>query len=295
MRRGSRKLVASGLFGGLILPLYMVYFVSVAWAQEPPMIDWQPGSGLAPVGMELAEIELSRDYVYLDGEDTRDLMELTENPTSDQEVATIAPASNNENWFLVFEWDPIGYVKDEDEHAELDSEEILVSLKEANEAANEERRERGWTPLEIVGWQEPPFYDPRTQNLTWAVIGESEGLRSINRNIRLLGRKGVMHVTLVAGPRNYDQAVAETDRLLDQFRFRPGNKYAEFVPGEDHVAEIGLAALVTGGAAAAAAKSGLLSRIWKFLAAAVVAVIAGIKSWFGKLFGARGQQGESTA
>ena len=37
-------------------------------------------------------------------------MELTQNPVSGQEVGTVAPVSDDEGWFLVFEWDEIGYV-----------------------------------------------------------------------------------------------------------------------------------------------------------------------------------------
>lgn len=109
----------------------------------------------------------------------------------------------------------------------------------------------------------------------------------INYTVRMLGRKGYEAVTLVSSPERLDRDVAEFKQALASFDFLPGEKYSEFKPG-DHVAEFGLAALVAGGAAAAASKGGLwkgllaaLAAGWKFLAAGVIALLAGI----GKLFG----------
>jgi uncharacterized membrane-anchored protein len=259
-----------------------------AVAQEasapPAVLAWSQGADApAPIGDGLAEIDLGPDYLYLDAEGTRNLLEMTENPTSGTEVATIAPISEEEGWFVIFEYDPIGYVPDDD-HASLDAEEILASIRAGTEAANEVRRERGWTEMNIVGWHEAPHYDARTNNLSWAIIGESADGRAINRIVKLLGRRGVMTATLVAGPDELDHAIAATNGLLDGYRFQPGQTYAEYVPGTDKLAEIGLAALIVGGGAAALVKSGLLAKLWKPILVALAAVGAGLKRIF---FGGR--------
>ena len=85
-------------------------------------------------------------------------------------------------------------------------------------------------------------------------------------------------------------AVADVNRVLTAYRFNSGDTYAEWRPG-DKVAEYGLTGLIVGGAVAAAVKTGLLKGLWKFVVAgvaafwkvilaAVVAVIAGLKSLF---------------
>lgn len=243
-------------------------------------LDWRQGPITAPIGGDLAEIELPEGYLVLDGPNTQRLMEYMQNPVSGSEVATVASADENAAWFIVFEWSDIGYVEDE-EGAELDPDAILASIREGTEIANEERKERGWPTMKIVGWQEEPHYDYGTNNLTWAIIGESEGGRSINRIVKLLGRRGVMTATLVAPPEELTASAEETDVLLAGYRFRPGSTYAEYVPGKDKLAEIGLTALVVGGAGAALVKSGLLARFWKLILAGIVAVGAGIKRVFG--------------
>lgn len=246
---------------------------------EPAPLAWTAGPGTAPIGDDLAEIDISEGYVHLDAEGTRRLMELTENPVSGDELATLAPVADGAGWFLVFEFDDVGFVADDEKDA-LDADAMLESIRQGNEAANAERRKRGWETLEIVGWQEAPHYDARTNNLSWAVIAEGSQGRSVNRIVKLLGRKGVMTATLVAGPENLVGAVAEVDRLLESYRFRPGQTYAEYLPGSDKLAKYGLTALVVGGAGAALLKSGLLAKLWKPLVVGLAALGAGIKRFF---------------
>ena len=59
------------------------------------------------------------------------------------------------------------------------------------------------------------------------------------------------------------------------------------MPGTDKLATYGLTALVVGGGAAALAKSGLLAKLWKPIAAAFVALVAGLKRF---VFGGRSAQ-----
>jgi uncharacterized membrane-anchored protein len=262
---------------GFVLILSFV-FAPAAPAQEPEL-NWQIGPIVAPIGSNVAEISLSTDYVYLDAQGTHKFLELTENPVSGDEIATVSAATDEEAWFLIFEYNPVGYVKD-DEADELNADEMLAAIRRGTEEANKERQRRGWGTLTVVGWHEPPHYDPRTNLLTWAIVGESAEGRTINRNVRLLGRRGYMTATLVTSPEELAAASGQVDRLLRSYRFVQGNRYAEFMPGKDKVADIGLKALVVGGAAAVAVKSGLLLRFWKLIAAGVVALLAGLRGLF---------------
>jgi len=248
--------------------------------QEQVGFDWQFGPAVAQLGDGLAEIEIPDGYMALGREETQRLMEYLENPVNGTEVGTIAPAEDDANWFVVFEWDTIGYVADDD-HEDIDAAALLASIREGTEAANEERAKRGWGTMEIVGWQEEPHYDEETQNLTWAVLGRSGGYDNVNRIMKILGRRGVMTATLVSDTHILPVASVETDQMLVNFRFRPGNTYAEYIPGKDKLAEIGLAALIVGGAGAALVQSGLLVRFWKVILAGFAAVGGGIAKLFG--------------
>ena len=251
----------------------------VSQANEGVDLPWQAGPMTALIGDDLAQIELSDEYIFLDAAGTRKFMEMTQNPVSETEVGTIMPSDPEQEWFLVFEYDSVGYVAD-DEKDSLDADAMLASIREGTEAANEERRNRGWDTMSIVGWHQEPFYDEETNNLTWAIIGEAGGSQNVNRMIKLLGRRGVMTATLVSSPEVLPLATPLTDSLLAGYAYVAGNTYAEYVPGSDKLATYGLTALVVGGGAAALIKSGLLARLWKPLVVAFVALGAGIKRLF---------------
>ena len=270
-----------------LLALVCGLLATAAHAQEGQGVgfDWRWGPTVAPLGADLAEVNVPDGYMVLGASETQRLMEYLENPVSDMEVGTLAPNVEDVPWFIVFEWDPMGYVPDDDA-AELDAEAILESVREGNDYANEERRKRGWTEMRIIGWEEKPHYDPTTNNLTWAIRAQAGEYPNVNRIVKLLGRRGVMTATLVTDPAILSVAAVESDKLIGGFRFRPGSTYAEYLPGTDKLAEVGLGALIVGGAGAALIKSGLLARIWKFLLVGLVAVGGGLA----KLFGRKGEE-----
>ncbi len=143
--------------------------------------------------------------------------------------------------------------------------------------------------MNIVGWDQPPRYNEETHNLEWAIRGESEGEKVINYNTRLLGRKGVMEVNLVVDPDKLAATLPAYQEILTAYSFKNGERYAEYRAG-DKLAKYGLTALIAGGAATVAVKTGLfatlalfLKKAWKLVVIAVVGVAAFLKR---VLFGA---------
>ena len=213
--------------------------------------------------------------------------QITQNPPNDA-IATLMPESDDEDWFLVFSFDDVGYVKD-DEKDELDADEILKSMRAGAERSNEYRRQQGWAPIHVAGWVYPPAYDPETNNLYWATrLTSNDGSETANYSTRLLGRRGVMHVTLVCDVADMTTVVPEVQSLLKTgFQFNSGEKYSEWRDG-DKLAKYGLTGLITGGAVVAAAKTGLLARLGVVLAKAgkaIFAVIALVVGGIYRMFG----------
>jgi uncharacterized membrane-anchored protein len=262
---------------------------ALAQDQQDGGLDWIYGPTVAPLG-QIAEIDVPEGYQFVAGQGTRDLLEYFENPTNGHELGLIMPLPADDGvmpWFVVFEYDASGYVKD-DEKDDLDADAILAGIREGNDHANEVRRERGWETIEVVGWQTPPYYDPETNNLKWAIIGSSSGGQSVNFSTRLLGRGGTMSADLVAGPDQFYTCLPDYEAVMTGYRFTEGHRYAEFRKG-DKVAKYGLSALVAGGAGAVALKTGLLQKFWKFIVLGAVALFGFFKRTISSLFG-RGQK-----
>jgi uncharacterized membrane-anchored protein len=240
-------------------------------ASVPNPIQWQKGPMVARLGNN-AEIPVPNDFIFTDGDGARKFMELNQNPTDGLEVGLITPKSDKENWFVLFEFEEVGYVKDDD-RSSLDADALLKSIQDGTEDANKERKEKGWTPFHINGWYTRPFYDSQTNNLTWAVNGsEDQGANpSVNYSVRILGRRGNMRVDLVLDPKDMAAVEPQFKSLMNGFRFKQGNRYADFVKG-DKLAGYGLTALIAGGAGAVAAKTGLLAKFWKLIVAMFAAI-----------------------
>jgi uncharacterized membrane-anchored protein len=255
----------------------LLFFASAASAQE---VNWEACPCDARLGT-LAAIKIPEGFAFAGEDEVRKFLELTHNPPSGDELGVIVSQAEGDSWFVLFSYDPSGYVKD-DEKQSIDADALLSSIREGNERGNEERRERGWGEIHVTGWQKPPFYDQRTNNLTWAMKARSDGGEVVNYSVRLLGRGGVMKADLVLGPEQLDAAVPQFNEMIGGFSYTSGNRYAEWRSG-DKVAAYGLTALVAGGAGAAAAKSGLLGKLWKLIVAALVAVGAMVKKVFAAL------------
>ena len=241
-------------------------------------ISWLEGPATATMD-NLAEIRVPGGYLFANGDDTKMLIEAMGNISSGEEKGFFAPQSMD--WFVVFEFDDIGYVKD-DEKNSLDADAMLESIREGTEAANEIRRERGFSGMTILGWETPPYYNENTQNLEWAIKGQNDdGSMIINHNTRILGRSGVMRVTLVVDPDMLSSVLPLFREYMKGFSYLSGEQYAEYREG-DKLAEYGLTALVVGGAAAVAVKSGLGKWIWKILLLAVAGISGFIKKFFKK-------------
>ncbi len=239
-------------------------------------LNLQEGPGTFNLGQQ-AKVTIPAETAFLNGSDSAKLMIRLGNPSSGTELGTIL----NDYSLAVFEFDPIGYVKD-DEKDSLDADELLEALKEGTLASNEERKKMGAPAVYVKGWYKKPYYNPTTNNLEWIVIlTGDDGVETLNVNTRILGRKGVMVVTLIVPPEYLEQTLPVYEKWLSGFEFTAGNKYAEFRDG-DRIAEYGLAALITGGAAVALAKGGFFKAFWKIIVAGVIAVGAALKKFFGK-------------
>ena len=271
-----------------LLFLFTAGLTIMAAAQEPaaeqpkPKIDWQVGPGAGRLG-DIGEINIPDGYRFTGRAGTQTVLRLTHNPPSGKELATIIPPEGG--WFMIFEFEDSGYVKDNDRN--LNAGSILQNIKDGTEAANEQRKASGWKPFHVTGWETTPFYDPQTKNLTWAIRGRGDDPTddgSVNHSIRVLGRHGTMNVDLVVSPAKYASTKLEFNTLMSGFSFNSGNRYADFRAG-DKVAKYGLAALIAGGTGAVLLKTGLLAKFWKFILLAIVAIGGFIKKLFKSIFG----------
>ncbi len=266
-------------------------------APQAPQVKWIEGPKKVDLG-SIAELDLPESVVFAGKEDTKALLEHWGNVTDGSELGLVAPKAEDQDWIIVFDYADTGHIKDADKE-KIDADALLKAIQEGTEESNKERKKRGHPGLHVTGWAEAPHYDARTHNLTWAAVDRSDdGHDGVNYNVRLLGRTGVMSVTLVDEPANLAASKPSVEGVIGAFSFKQGKTYAEWRPG-DKVAEYGLAALVAAGAGAAAVKLGffgVLAKLFAKMGKLVVVVIAGLGAAAAKLWRAlRGRHTERKA
>lgn len=245
-------------------------FAVAAQAEEVKDLPWQIGPTKVQLGNQ-ATLDVPAGYAFLNPDGTRRLDRIMENPSGETDTYTLAPKSLD--WVAYFDYDDVGYVKDDEK---LDADDLLTSVKEGTEASNKERRQNGWDTLTLIGWKTKPQYDSTFKSLTWSFVARNDKSQTdvVNYNARLLGRSGVMSAVVVASPDQLDTAIGEFKGAIQGFAFNPGQSYTDFRSG-DRVAEYGLGALIVGGAAAVAAKKGFFAVILSALAAGWKLVLVG--------------------
>jgi uncharacterized membrane-anchored protein len=283
----NRTITASTCFRLLALFMVLSPFVTRSVAQEQqPAIDWQRGPVTGELGSS-GKIEVPEGYLFADKKGAQKLLEITHNIPTGNETGVIVPAGEGpeNDWFIIFEFSDIGYIKDAAKE-KLDADALPESIQNGTEAQNEARKKNGWAPFHVVGWHKTPYYDTHTNNLTWSIRGHSDdGTEdSINHSTRILGRRGTTNVDLVVNPDQAAQAVPKLAALLSKFEYVQGSRYADFIAG-DKVAAYGLTALVAGGAGAVLMKTGLLQKFWKLIVLGVIALFGALKKFFARLFG----------
>lgn len=238
----------------------------------------------------LAQISLPEGYRFLDSADTeRVLVNLWGNPRGGRSLGMIVPASFDplmgSGWAAVLSFDDDGYVKDDDA-AKINYNDLLTQMQKEVAESSKERVKEGYNSIQLIGWAEPPHYDQATHKLYWAkeLKFGSDNEHTLNYNIRMLGRRGVLVVNAVASMAELPAVQAATPALLSMVNFQEGHRYADFNGETDKVATYGLAALVAGGFAA---KAGFFKALWlgilafkKFIIIALIALAAwGKKLW----------------
>jgi uncharacterized membrane-anchored protein len=241
----------------------------------------------------LATLRVPDGFRFLNKSDAQTvLVKLWGNPPSSDPLGMLMPVEvsplSAESWAVVLTYEPDGYVSDKDAE-KINYTELLAQMQKDMISANEERRKGGYEPIHLVGWAKAPRYDSQTHKLYWAkeLKFGSQPENTLNYNIRMLGRGGVLVLNGVAAMSQLPDIEQATPKILGAIDFNPGHRYADFNPKSDKIASYGLAALVAGGAAATAVKLGLFKGLWlailaakKFIIIGVVAILASFRKLF---------------
>jgi uncharacterized membrane-anchored protein len=289
-----RRIYRNGLILGLLFGA-MVTGPQVTEARQQGDLEALERSfhyqqGRVEISGGLATLEVPESFRFLGPDDAaRLLVDGWGNPPGAKPLGMLIPAGvspfTDEGWGVVITFDADGYVKD-DEAESLDYAKLLRTMQKETAESNEARQRAGYSPIELVGWAAPPRYDKASHKLYWAKelnFGDDYE-NTLNYNIRILGRRGVLVLNAVAEMGQLPTVETDMQSVLAFVDFNAGHRYADFVPGVDKLAKYGIGALIAG---KVASKAGFFKILLSALAAGkklVAVAVVGVVAFIRKLF-----------
>jgi len=264
-------------------------------AEEEALPEFKYSTGDIVLPNKVATLHLGEKYHYLAPAEANQLLQAWRNPPDEDTQGAILPADVNpmseHGWAVFLRYVDDGHIDDSDAK-DIDYDDLLKDMKEGVEDNNAALKQEGYPPIHLVKWAEPPRYDAAGKRLYWAkeISSDDSKINSLNYDVRVLGREGVLSMQAVASMDQIGQVRTDMRPLLDVAEFNEGYRYAEFNDKTDRMAEYGLGALIAGGVAA---KLGLFGKLFALLVAFKKVILVGLiaaGSWIAKLFGKKKEE-----
>lgn len=248
---------------------------------------FQYKNGLVTLPENVGEITVPTGFRYLDPTQSQRLLtQIWGNPDG-KSLGMLFPATQGPldegSYAFVIEYEEMGYVKDDDAD-EIDYDELLTEMQSDIVEANKEREAQGFEPFTLIGWAAKPYYDKEKKALHWAKelqFGNADQ-HTLNYNVRLLGRKGVLVLNAVGSPAQLAEIRQSIPSVIQSVSFTKGLRYADFNPDLDEVAAYSIGGLVAGKVLAKVGFFALILKFWKVGLALLAAGFSAIRRFFGK-------------
>ncbi len=250
-------------------------------------------TGKITLGNGSINLNVPKGFKYLNNEQSDYIIStLWGNPPQKGVLGIIFPenggpfAENSYAFILTF--DEMGYVKDEDAD-KINYDDLLKQIQKEEVDENLARKKEGYGAINMVGWASKPFYDKNNKVLHWAKnlhFENSEDGNTLNYEVRILGRKGVLSMNAVASMNDLDSVKKDIDKVLAIPSFTNGNAYKDFDSKTDNIAAWTIGGLVAGKILLKVGFWAVIGKFfvaaWKFILIGLIAVWGGIKKLFGK-------------
>jgi uncharacterized membrane-anchored protein len=249
----------------------------------------KPQTGVIALPEAKVHVDVSDRYLFLDNKDARTLLvDLWGNSPDGMSnvLGMLIPKDidplDERFWGAVITVENDGYVSDKDAKT-VNYTELLTEMQKATTERNEERRKAGYPTIDLVGWAQPPRYDPAHHTLVWARHLRGTNNEVVNYDVRVLGRKGVLSMNIVASMDQLSAVTAAAEDVRQTASFDTGQRYADYKDGDKRAA-YGIAGLIAAGVGVAAVKkAGLLAVLFIALKKFGIFIFAGLAGGFAKL------------
>lgn len=231
-----------------------------------------------------ATLTVPSGFGYLDPVQAKKVLEeLWGNPPAET-MGLLVPdglgVMGDQSWAFDITYDDIGYV-DDDDASDIDYDELMTTMKKDVMEENKMRAKEGYPEVTMHGWASKPYYDADLKVLHWAKDVEfaEAGFHSLNYNVRMLGRKGVVVMNAIGSMDQLQEISGAIPQVMVAVKFNDGFQYQDFDSDVDEVAAYTIGGLVAGKVLAKAGLFAFFAKFAKVILIGLAAAAAGIWRW----------------
>jgi uncharacterized membrane-anchored protein len=254
-------------------------------------IDYKTGEVV--VG-DMVKLAVPGGYKFIPADKANMIItDLWGNPKRDDILGMVVKAdykpSEGSAWAFIVTYDESGYVKDEDAD-DIDYDDLKKDIQKDELEVNKTRKEAGYDEVHFIDWAAKPFYDKDKKILHWAkkiqfgATPENAGDLTLNYEVRILGRKGVLSLNAVGTMSQLAEINQHVPDVLAIAKFTDGNKYSDFDPSIDKVAAYTIGGLIAGKLIAKTGILVLLLKNIKLIALGLIALFGAFRKRIGGWF-----------
>jgi len=300
MKKMFLSAIATLFFSTVLLAKGEKDSLAMAIAKQEKFMDsvdnamkYQTGSIVLPNGV--AKLNVPKGFKYLNAEQSNFIIsDIWGNPKRNDILGMIFPENSGpygqQSYAFIISYDASGFVKDDDAD-KINYDDMLMQMQVDEVEENKTRVAAGYPAIHMAGWASKPFYDKTNKVLHWAKnlhFSDADSLdaNTLNYEVRILGRKGVLSMNAVATINELDSVKKDINTILAMPSFTDGNAYKDFDSKTDNVAAWTIGGLVAGKVLLKVGFWAVLGKFflaaWKFIAIGAIAVWGAIKKFFGK-------------
>ncbi len=243
-------------------------------------------SSMIKLAGNMGTVKLAKGFKFLDAAQADKVVydlwgNVRSNDASSKLLGMIFPENGSpigdSSWAFLVQYEEIGYVKDGDA-AKINYDDLKKDIQKDQEEVNKMNVPLGASAMHFVDWAEKPYYDADKKVLYWAknIKVDGEEINTLNYDIRVLGRKGIMKLQAVSGLNMLAEVNKYKNQMLEMVSFGDGNKYSDYNSSTDKVAAYTIGGLVAGKVLAKVGIFALLLKNIKLVLLAIAAFGAGI-------------------
>lgn len=240
----------------------------------------------------IATVTIPKSFKYLDAAQARHvIVDLWGNPDGENvSMGMLLPEGygvmDDNGYVFNIQYDEIGYVKDDDAE-DIDYNELLTQMQTETNEENATRTQQGYPAIKLIGWASKPYYDANKKTLHWAKelqFGE-DAAHTLNYNIRVLGRKGVLVLNAISTTKELALVKKDVPQMLQTVQFNDGYAYNDFNPSVDEVAAWTIGGLVAGKILTKVGFLAILAKFGKIIVVGVIGLFGLFRNKISALFG----------